>query len=239
MFSAKNDFEKQKLNLARAIGLPPEQRFELSDKVPYAAARAIDIPEALQRAFKQRPDYLAAQARVKAAESAKRAAQGEALPTVQLNADFGDIGNTFGNAQSTYTLNAGVKFPIFQGGKVRALVDQAESLLKQRQAERDSLHNNIEFEVQSALLDLRSAADRVTVAQQTVELANQQFTQSQDRYSAGVSGSLEVVQAQEALTQANEDFISALYSHNLAKLLLARALGVVERETKNFLEAGK
>ncbi len=236
LLSAKNDYEKQKLMLARMIGLAPQQRFELMDKVPYAPAKEFEYAQALQHAFLQRPDFLAAEARVRAAEAAKRAAQSEALPTIQLNADYGAIGRTFGDAQSTYTLNAGVKFPVFQGGKVRALVEQAESTLKQRQAERDSLRSNIEFEIQSALLDIRSAAERVSVAQQSVDLANQQFTQAQDRYAAGVSGSLEVVQAQEALTQANENMISALYAHNVAKLLMARALGVAERETKRFLE---
>src|SRR5205085_6978187 len=128
----------------------------------------------------------------------------------------------------TYTAAAAIRVPIFEGGKIRGDVQQADAALAQRHAEADDLRGRIEFEVRSAFLDTQAAADEVQVAQQSVKLANDALVQSRDRFAAGVTGNLEVVQAQQALATASENFITALNAHNMAKLLLARALGVAE-----------
>lgn len=236
VLAARNDLEKQKLALARAIGLPAAQKFQLTDKVPYAPAKQFDFDQAMQHALARRPDYLAAEARLRAATLNKRAAQAEAYPTLVASGDYGLLGTRYSNSRSTYNVGAGVNIPIFQGGKVKADVDFAEAVRKQREAEMLELRSGIEFDVRNALLDISSAAQRVEVARQSIQLADQALTQSQDRFASGVTGSLEVVQAQEAVAAANENFISALYEHNVAKLTLARALGVAEAETKRFLE---
>jgi outer membrane protein TolC len=75
----------------------------------------------------------------------------------------------------------------------------------------------------------------VAVAKQSIELAGEELKQTQDRFKAGVSGSLDVVQAQESVATANETYIQALYVNNVAKLTLARALGVAEKQTRAFL----
>jgi outer membrane protein TolC len=132
-------------------------------------------------------------------------------------------------------VSAGVRIPIFQGGKVRADVDQAESVLKQNRLQLENLRSRVEYEVRSALLDVKTSDDQVAVARQQIELAAEQLKEAQDRYRAGVSGSLEVVQAQEAVTGANENHIQALYQNNVAKLALVRALGEAEQRTRAFL----
>lgn len=236
LLAARNDFQKQKLALARAIGLPPAQEFDLADKVPYAPDRPMDFATVLDRAYRSRPDYLAAQSRLRAAELSKRAAEAEYLPSIAASGDYGAIGRTFGDSRATYSASLGVKVPVFTGGKNRADVLDAEVTRRQREAELGDLRSGIEFEIRDAMLDVASSAERVQVAQQSVELAGQQLAQAQDRFTAGVSGNLELVQSQEAVASANEDLISSLYAHNVAKLMLARAAGVAEAETKNFLE---
>jgi outer membrane protein TolC len=99
----------------------------------------------------------------------------------------------------------------------------------------DDLHNRVEQEVRSSLLDVKTSNEQVMVARQSIDLAAEQLKEAQDRYSAGVSGSLEVVQSQEAVADANETYIQALYLNNVAKLSLAHALGVAEQQTKSFL----
>jgi outer membrane protein TolC len=235
LLSAQNEYEKQKLALGRVIGLPPGQAFSPADTVPYAPAPPANIDELLPLALKQRADYLGAEARLRAAEAAKRASQAEALPTITVSGDYGVLGQTVPSGKTTYSLGAGVHVPIFQGGKVRADVLLSETERKQRAAELDDLRSRIEVDLRSALLDVNSAASRVEVARQTVQLAAQQLQQAQDRYAAGVAGSLDVVQAQEAVATANETYISSLYAHNVAKLLLAKAAGSAEKQTKAFL----
>jgi outer membrane protein TolC len=235
VLSAENDLEKQRMALARTIGLPVTQQFELTDTVPYAPLPEINLEQALKETYSRRPEYLAAQARTRAAEMEVKAAYGEALPTLDLDGDYGVIGPNIGTAQQTYTLGAGIRIPVFQGGKVRADVLQAKSNLNQLRSQLDDLHGRIELEVRSAMLDVKTSDQQVAVAKQSIDLAAEQLKQAQDRYASGVSGSLEVVQSQEAVAVANETYIQALYLNNIAKLALARALGVAEQQTRTFL----
>ncbi|HMC29941.1 MAG TPA: TolC family protein, partial [Candidatus Angelobacter sp.] len=128
-----------------------------------------------------------------------------------------------------------VRVPIFQGGKVKADVGQAEAQLRQSRMQLEDLHSRVEFEIRAALLDVKTSDDQVQVAKQQIELAAEQLKEARDRYAAGVSGSLEVVQAQEAVAAANDNHIQALYQNNVAKLSLVRALGQAEQRTRSFL----
>lgn len=235
VLSAENQLQKQRMALARTIGMPVMQEFELTDKVPYAPLPEMNLDQALAQAYTRRPEYLAAQARTRAAEMQVKAAHDELLPTLDLNGDYGVIGPSPGSSQQTYTLGAGLRVPIFQGGKVKADVLQAKSNLNQLRSQLEDLHERIELEVRSAMLDVRTSDQQVAVARQSIDLAAEQLKQSQDRYASGISGSLEVVQGQEAVAAANETYIQALYLNNIAKLALARALGVAEQQTRQFL----
>ncbi|HEU4414581.1 MAG TPA: TolC family protein [Candidatus Angelobacter sp.] len=235
VLAAQNQYERQKMLLARTIGMPVSQAFQLTDNVPYAPLPMPDLDQALARAYQQRPEYLAAESRERAAELAVKAAKGEALPTVGVNGQLGVIGPSPGSSETTYSLSAGVRIPIFQGGKVKADVETAEAQLRQNKLALDDLRSRIEFELRSALLDVKTSDDQVQVATQQIDLATEQLKQAQDRYAAGVSGSLEVVQAQEAVAGANENKIQALYLNNVAKLSMVRALGEAEQRTRTFL----
>jgi outer membrane protein TolC len=236
LIAARNDFAKQKLSLARIIGLPSGQEFVLTEKAPYQALTPLPIDVYLQRAYSSRSDYQAAQAQVRAAELAHRAAAAGRYPTVGLDANYGDIGVTPAQSNGTWQVNGGVNIPIFAGGKVHSDLLEADSQLKQARSQLGDLRGRIDYEVRSALLDLNSAADQVEVARSSVDLAEQTLTQSRDRFSAGVTDNLEVVQAQEAVAAAHESYIQSLYAHNLAKVELARAIGDAEQGVERYLK---
>ena len=236
---AANDFAKSKLRLARAIGLPPGQEFTLVDKIPYAPLDRAPLEKVLADAYAQRSDYLAAKALVDAAEANKRAADSELLPTVRFDADFGTIGQEISNAHPTYSLGATVRIPLWEGGKTTGKRLEAEASLKQRQAEYDDLRGRIDMEVRSAVLDVTAATQQLDAARTSVDLASQELTQARDRFAAGVSGNLEVTQAQESLASASDHYIDALYAHNVAKATLARAAGIAEQAVTNFLGGSK
>ncbi|HZU31545.1 MAG TPA: TolC family protein [Candidatus Angelobacter sp.] len=235
VLAAQNQYEQQKMVFARTIGIPVSQQFQLTDNVPYAQLPPLNLDEAIAQAYKQRPEFLAAEARTRASELTVKAARGESLPSLELNGQAGYIGPSPGSAEFTYNLTAGVRIPVFQGGRVRADVDQAESQLRQNRLQLEDLRSRVEMEVRSAWLDVKTSDDQVAVSRQQVDLAGQQLKESQDRYAAGVSGSLEVVQSQEAVATANDSYIQALYQNNVAKLTLARALGEAEQRTRAFL----
>ena len=233
---AKNDVEKDKLALARAIGLPLGQQFTLADAVPFAAVPTIEIAAAARLAYDSRDDFKAAVARVSAAEASARAARQAHLPTLTFDADYGAIGNTTPTMLATFTAAANVHVPIFDAGKTRARTLEADADLKTRRAEADDLRARIYYEVQTASLDLAAASDQVSVAGEAVTVAEQALGQAEDRFKAGVASNLEVVQSQQALTAARENHIASLYAHNVAKAAVARALGMGEHEFLQILE---
>ncbi len=236
LIAARNDYAKQKLALARVIGLPPGQEFTLTTPAPYEPLTTSGVEEDLRRAYLSRADYLAAVQQVRAAEQMRRAATAGYYPRVDIAGDYGAAGVNVGNSHGDFQVGATLNIPIFAGGKTHGEVLQAEAALRQSQQQVDNLRGQIDYEVRSALLDLQSAADEVEVARSSVDLANQTLTQARDRFSAGVTDNLEVVQAQDSLAAANESYISSLYAHNLAKVELARAIGFAEEGVKKYLQ---
>jgi len=233
--AAENELEKVKLQLARAIGLPTGQAFTLTDRMPYAPMPDVSLDSSLKTAFENRADYLAARERVAAAESARRAATDERLPTVHLDADYGALGQTMSDAHSTFRVAATLRIPIFDAGRSVGRRLQTEAELSRRRAELEDSRGRVEYDVRAAFLDLRAASQQLEAAQSSVTLAGQELEQARDRYTAGVAGSLEVTQAQESVAAASETYIGALYAHNLAKASLARAVGTAEQSVMSFL----
>jgi len=230
-----NDFEKAKLQLARVIGLPIGQTFTLSDQIPYTPVPEMTLEQALERAYKARPDYQAALERVRAAEASRAAALATALPSVHVTADFGDLGLTPSDARGTYTVTGALNVPIFQGGRTRGKLLEADADLRTRRAEADDLKAQVYYDVRTAFLDLQASSQQLDVASKSRDLAAAQLTQARDRFASGVASNIEVVQAQSAVALANEQYIGGLYSFNVSKASLARALGVAEGAVRQYL----
>jgi outer membrane protein TolC len=236
LIQAKNNFAIQKLTVARVIGLAPGQEFELSDKSPYQSFEVMSVDEALKRAYASRSDYLAAMADVRAAEYAKKAAVAGYLPSLAFNADYGVGGSHPSTATSVLDVRGTLAIPIFQGGSVHGDVLQADAKLEQSRERLDNLRGQIDSDVRAALLNLQSSADQVDVARSNIDLAETTLVQSRDRFSAGVTDTVEVVQSQETVASAHEQYISSLYSYNYAKISLVRALGIAEQGVQEYFK---
>jgi outer membrane protein TolC len=236
LLAQQNQFDKDKLALSRVIGLPPGQEFNLSDTTPFSPLTSMTQEQALIAALAQRPDYQSYQAKVRAAEETVKGAHGERYPTAGVTADYGDIGPTLASSHGTFTFAATAKVNLFDGGRISGDEIQAKAALKQRQDELADLAGEIDYQVRAAFLDIHTASDQVTVARDNLDLANQTLEQARDRFVAGVSDNIEVVQAQESVATANDDLIAALFAHNLAKVNLARALGGAEQGIQKLVE---
>jgi outer membrane protein TolC len=234
LVAAENDLAKQKLNLARAIGLPQAQAFTLTDSFVKDPISLPPFDQALATALESRPDYKRSQSLIRAAEQTRKAAEARRLPSVQVNADYGDIGRSLGFSHGTVGLGGTLQIPIFTGERTRAEILESDGKLEERKAESANLRGRIEYEIRTANLDIQSAAEQVKVAQSSRDLAQQQLTQAQDRFAAGVTNGLEVTQAQEAVAAADENYISSLYALNLAEAALARGMGTAEKMIKSF-----
>ena len=127
-----------------------------------------------------------------------------------------------------------LSIPIFTGNKVHGDIQQADARLEQARERLDSLRAQIEADVRTAVLNLESSAEQVKVARSNIDLADQTLTQSRDRFAAGVTDTVEVVQSQEAVTSAHDQYISSLYKYNFAKISLIRALGAGVQGVKEY-----
>lgn len=233
---ARNNLAKQKLVLARAIGLPAGQAFDISTKVAYEPLTISTLDEALQRAYDSRPDYKSLSEQVRSAELQKKAASAERYPTLSALVDYGSTGTNAASNHGTVDAAVQLRLPIFQGGKIHADNLVADSLLAGAKQRLEDLRARIDQEVRDAFLDLQDTAQEVSVEKNAVELATETLQQSRDRFASGVTDNIEVVQAQESLADANDAYITSLYRYNTAKISLARAMGVAESNYAQYLK---
>lgn len=233
----RNELAKEKINLARLTGLPPNPDYQLTDQFGFSPAPVASVDAAIAQAEQQRPDLKAAQAQVEAAERALAAARAERLPSVSLSGDYELVGTGPTNSHGAFAAVGTVSVPIWQGGRISGDVAQAQAVLAQRRAELEDTRGQIEAEVRQAYLDLEAAAGQVEVARKNLDVAGETLEMTRARMEAGVINTLEVVQAQETVATANLDLIDSIFAHNLAKLSLARALGHATDQIPHLLKA--
>jgi len=225
---AKNALEKDKLALARTIGLPLAQSFTLADKAPYAEFDQIDVEKAIRDAHANRKDLAAMVEQTKAAEQQRKAATADRLPTLSFAGDYGDIGVNLKKSHGTGDAVSNLSVPLFREFGLRGEAQQAQAKLDTANAQLSDKNAQVDADVRDALLDIASSQKQVEVAKSSVDLANEALSEAQQRYANGVSDNLAVSQAQQSVAQANDQFVTSLYRHNVAKLSLARALGAGE-----------
>jgi outer membrane protein TolC len=225
LIAARNSLEKDKLALARTIGLPLEQLFTLADKAPYAAFDQIDVDAAIREAHANRKDLAALLEQTKAAEQQRKAATADRLPTFTFNGDYGDIGVTLAHSHGTGDATGTISAPLFREYGLRGEAEAAQAQLDTARAQSSDKGAQVDADVRDALLDILAAQKQVEVAQSSVALASEELKEAQERYANGVSDNLAVSQAQQSVAQADDQYVASLYRHNMAKLSLARALG--------------
>lgn len=231
---ARNALEKDKLALARTIGLPLAQQFTLADRVPYAAFDQIDVTAAVSQARAGRKDLAAQAEQAKGAEEQRKAATADRYPTLKFDGDYGDIGVNVAHSHGTGDATGTLSVPLFKEYQFRGEANVAQAQLDTAREQLSDKTAQVDADVREALLDIASAQQEVEVARSSVELANEALSEAQQRYKAGVSDNLAVSQAQASVAQANDQYVGSLYRHNIAKLSLARALGAAQNY-KNYL----
>jgi len=235
LIAQQSQEQKDRIALARAIGLPLDQKFELTDANPYADSEPPSVEGAMAEALQNRNDLKSLQEQVLAAKKSLAGARAERLPKVTAEVDYGEIGVNPSNSYATLDANGKVSGPIFEEGTLRGDAKIADATLRQKQAQLDDLEGQIRADVEDAILDIIAARKLVDVAHSNKELANETLAEAQDRFHAGVSDNLAVSQAQSSVAQADDQYVSSLYQLNVARLSLARAIGVAQTQYKNYL----
>jgi outer membrane protein TolC len=235
LITAQNQYEKDKIALARAIGLPLEQSYELSDQAPFQPLDNLDPNAAVQQGLTHRHDLQALQQQVESARASRSGATAERYPTISVSADYGVIGPTLGHSHGTFDAVGTASVPLFEEAKLRGDARDAQAQLEQKQAQLNDLRGQISADVRDSILDIQAAAKQVAVSRSNVELATEALSEAQQRYAAGVADNLAVSQAQASMAQADDQLVSSLYQHNVAKLSLARAMGIAQTNYKDYV----
>jgi outer membrane protein TolC len=231
---AQNGLEKDKLALARVIGLPLAQKFNLVDTAPYAAFDLIDVDAAIRDAHANRKDLAALIEQTKASEEQRKSATADRLPKLAFAGDYGDIGVNVRHSHGTGDAQGTLSAPLFKEFGLRGEAQVAQSQLDTQKAQLSDMNAQVDADVRDALLDIASAQKQVEVTRSSVDLSNEALSEAQQRYANGVSDNLAVSQAEQSVAQANDQYVASLYRHNVAKLSLARALGAAQNY-KNYL----
>jgi outer membrane protein TolC len=237
IITLRNDLAKQKINLARLVGIPPNADYRLTDSFPFSPSPLLTVDDALAQAAQHRADLKAAESQVEAASKALAAARAERLPSLALSGDYEVIGENPSQSHGAFAITGTLSIPIWQGGKTSADIEQATAVLKQRQAELEDTRAGVEAEIRKVYLDLEAAAGQVEVAQKNVQVAQETLEMTRARMEAGIINTVEVVQSQQTVADAQLDLINSVFAHNLAKLNLARALGNAGEHLPQMLRA--
>lgn len=235
VINAENTFAKDKIALNRLIGLPAEQELTLTDKTPYSEFAELPLDQAKALAYTRRKDLLSLQAQMEVAQRAEKAVKYERLPTLSFDGHYSVLGETHGLYHGIFAATGSLKVPIFQEGQLRGEREVADAQVNALHQQITSLQVTIEQQIRSAMLDVQSSAQLVKVARSNVDLATEELQQASDRFQAGVSDNLPVVQAEAALADAQSTLVQTLYKYNQSKLTLARNTGVVETQYKVYL----
>jgi len=235
LIAAQNQFRKDKISLARAIGLPLDQQFELADLPEYVPLPDIDPKLAAEQALQTRKDLQASAEAAQGVADNRKAATAERYPTIAFSGDFGDTGQNLDKSHSTFDAVGTASVPIFEEGKLRGDARQAQSQLDQALAQLSNAKGQVQADVADSLYDIQTAAKQVEVARSNAALAQQELDDAQARYAAGVADNLPVTQALASVAQANSRYVTSLYQVGVAKLELARAMGVVGTKYQQYI----
>lgn len=226
LIGARVERDKARLDLRRAINIDLDTPIDLADPLD---GGAIDVPTdavALATAERLRPELVVIDEQLRSARLAARAIHAERLPTVAAVADNGFIGKNLGNNMlNTWSWAMRVSVPVFEGGRRQARENEQSYVEQELEARRTDLMAQVSVDVRSALLDATSASEAVSAAQERLQLAEQEVAQSRDRFTAGVSGNLDVTSALLVLSGARTQLVDALANRQLARISIARSQG--------------
>ena len=229
LLEAQNDRETLLYGLSRLLNLDPRQKIELSDALNFSDTPQPEVEPSIEAALADRQEWRALNSQIKAAENEKKAARDSRLPSVKFDGTFAYVGTSGNTTLPTYTYEGSVNLPLFTGGRIRAEVVRADLEIRKLDEQRADLRNQIALDVKTALLNLDSARNEVQVANLGVQLSKEEVDQARDRFKAGVANNIEVIQAQDSLSRANDNQIAALYRFNQARADYARSIGQMEK----------
>jgi len=225
---AQTQLETSLYGLARLLNLDARLRVELADAVSFFDTPGVNLDQTLERAYQARPELRQILSQQQRAELELRAASDARLPRISVTGYWAEQGLNSSTAIPVYSYQANLDVPLYTGGRIQAERARAELAIRQLKQQEQEIRNRIVLDVKTAVAQMASARSQVDVANLGLDLARQEVEQSRDRFQAGVTNNVEVVQAQDGLARASDNQIAALYRYNQSRADLAHSVGQME-----------
>lgn len=226
LISAQNAYDLSIASFNNILGLPMDTEIKIKDELRYDVY-ALELNECIAYAQQHRADGLAADKGVEVAQEGVAIAKAGLRPTVTANYSKGFSNEHFpGDKESGWTAGFATNWNIFDGNVTRANIAKAKAAQLQAEETAQQTRDSIELEVRTAYLNMHEAEKRIKTAKVTVEKAREDLKIAKVRYSAGVGTNVDVMDAQVALTKAQNNYIVALYDYNTGKAALDKAMGI-------------
>jgi outer membrane protein len=226
---ARNGADRARLDLLRALNFPSGTKLELADSLgPGALELPLDPDSAAQFARAHRPELAAERARTQAARRSLGAIRAEYLPSLGLTGQYQQSGQSTGSLDGSYTVQLRLRVPILDGFRRQSRVKEENFRVEIQETREHDLVNQVETEARQSVLDVASAEQQVAIAGDRLRLAEQELAQAQQRFQAGVAGSVETTNAQSSVISARDALIQARVNFSTARVSAYRALGVID-----------
>lgn len=226
--TASNEYDIAEATLNNIIGTPLNTTLKLKDSLQYVPYDN-DMAYCLAYSEQHRPELKQAEYAIDSAEAALVVARSGHMPKVYANAsnNWGGNGSDWpGDDDENWSVGVTASMNVFDSGVTWSRIHAAqENLAKAKESQRQ-IKDNVELEVRTDYLSMREAEKRITTAQVAVASAEEDYHIAVVRYQAGVGTNIDVMDAQEALTQAKTNYYQALYNYNTSKAALNTSMGV-------------
>lgn len=227
---ARNGADRAKLDLLRTLDLPSGTRVQLADSLgPAATELPLDPDSAAAFAAEHRAELAAERARTQAAHRSLGAVRAEYLPSLGLTGQYQQSGPQTSNLNGTYAVQLQLTVPILDGFRRQNRVKEEDIRVQVQEIRERDLVNQVETEARQSVLDVASARQQVAIAGERLRLAEQELAQAQQRFQAGVAGSVETTNAQSSVISARDALIQARVNFGTARVGAYRALGVIDQ----------
>ena len=227
---ARNASDRTRLDLLRSLDLPSGTRVELADSLgPGPLDIPLDPDAAAGFAREHRTELAAEQARTRAARRELGAIRAEYLPSLGLSGAYQQTGREAGDLAGTYNVQLQLTVPILDGFRRQNRVKEQNLRVDIQQIRERDLLNRVETEARQSVLDLASSQQQVAIAENRLQLAELELSQAQQRFQAGVAGSVETTNAQGSVIAARDALIQARVNFGTARVGAYRALGVIDQ----------
>jgi len=229
LIEAEANRETSLFGLSRLLNLDPRQKIELADALSFFDTPQPDTEASIDEGLAGRQEWKSLEEQIKSAEHQRKAISESRLPSLKFQGNWYYTGSSSTTGIPTYNYEVAATMPLFTSGRIHAEIVRADLDLQKLHQQQADLRNEIALNVKTALINLDSARNEVKVANLGVQLSNEEVDQARDRFKAGVANNIEVIQAQDSLSRANDNQIAALYRFNQARADFARAVGQMER----------